>query len=181
MRGAQGLCSHGFCTPWAPGVGQSWPKTGPLYLSLLGLGGREDMLVAMETFRHRDWDSCADSGLVINKVSLHLHGPASHGCPCFPVSVVALSAKPSAPARDGQRYVASPGEDRSQLCGPGRGRQQTICGHVSIGPGLPQPVSCRSLYQVGPPPPTANVCIPILGPSRPSPHLARGIQPLESY
>jgi hypothetical protein len=48
-----------------------------------GLGGSEDMLVAMEILRHRDWDSCADPGLVISKVSPHLHRPASRGCP-FP-------------------------------------------------------------------------------------------------
>lgn len=58
-----------------------------------GLGGRVDMLVAMEILRHRDWDFCADFGLLINKVFPNLHGPASHGCPCFPVSIVASLSK----------------------------------------------------------------------------------------
>lgn len=122
----KGLCSHGLCSPWAPGLGQSWPKTGPLYLALLGLGRREDMLVAMETLRHRDWDSCADSRLAINKVSPHLPGPASHGRPVSLLVLLLLSAKPSAPARDGQRCAACSGEDRAQLCCPVRDRQQTM-------------------------------------------------------
>lgn len=53
----------------------------------------------METLRHRDWDSCADSGLAINKVSPHLPEPASYGCPVSLLVLLLLSAKPSAPGK----------------------------------------------------------------------------------
>lgn len=47
-----------------------WDSLGPrqghcIYPSWAWVEGKT-LLVAMETLRHRDWDSCADSGLVIN-------------------------------------------------------------------------------------------------------------------
>lgn len=40
-----------------------FPKTGPLYLALLGLVGKEEVVVAMDTLRQCDWDSSASSDL----------------------------------------------------------------------------------------------------------------------
>lgn len=88
----EGLCPHGFCSPWAPGVGQSLPKTGPLYLPLVSLDGREGMLVATEMLRHVTGIPVL-TRLVINKVSPHLRRPASQGHPCFPVRIVASLSK----------------------------------------------------------------------------------------
>lgn len=89
----KGLCPHGFCSPWAPGVGQSLPKIGPLYLPLLGLGGREGMLVATEILRHVTGIPVLTLGLSLIRFPPHLHRPASHDHPCFPVSIVASLSK----------------------------------------------------------------------------------------
>lgn len=103
----------------------------------------------------------------------HIYTDQLHMAVPVSLLVLLLLSKMKCSCKGWAEVCSQSWRDRSQLCDPVKGRQQTIYGCVSIGSGLPQPVSYWSLYHAGPPLPTANVSIPIPGLSRP--HLARGI------